>query len=161
MEPLYRTYITKQATGLEHYNSLPRTPAFSAYLAQTQALAHAYSGAWDLPSLLIKPVQRLMKYPLLLATILSETADAHPDKKNIEAAIVALQGVAHGVNEGRRRRDVVREVLTGTPVVAMPQKGEVKAKAMCFWESRRTMKDGTLTICLPTLPRISAKEGRA
>lgn len=22
---------------------------------------------------------------------------------------------------------------------------------MCFWESRRTMKDGTLTICLPTL----------
>lgn len=69
-----------------------------------------------------------MKYPLLLATILAETADAHPDKKNIEAAIVALQGVAHGVNEGRRRRDVVREVLTGTPVVAMPQKGEVKAK---------------------------------
>lgn len=32
-----------------------------------------------------------------------------------------------------------------------PPNGEVRAKSMCFWESRRTMKEGTLTICLPTL----------
>ncbi len=32
-----------------------------------------------------------------------------------------------------------------------PPSGDVSAKSMCFCESRRTMKDGTLTICLPTL----------
>ena len=32
-----------------------------------------------------------------------------------------------------------------------PPNGLVSAKSMCFCESRRTMKDGTLTICLPTL----------
>ncbi len=29
---------------------------------------------------------------------------------------------------------------------APPPNGEVRAKSMCFWDSRRTMKDGTLTI---------------
>jgi len=31
-----------------------------------------------------------------------------------------------------------------------PPNGEVRAKSMCFCESRRTMNEGTLTICLPT-----------
>lgn len=32
-----------------------------------------------------------------------------------------------------------------------PPYGDVRAKSMCFWESRRTTNDGMLTICLPTL----------
>ncbi|KAI0701003.1 hypothetical protein C8T65DRAFT_579908 [Cerioporus squamosus] len=128
MEPLYHTYITKHPTAIEHLEKLPQTPALTAYLSQTRTLASSLSHAWDLPSLLIKPVQRLMKYPLLLATIIAETPKAHPDKQNLEAAKKALDKVAHGANEGRRRREVVREVLTGTPATATPQKGEAKAK---------------------------------
>lgn len=41
----------------------------------------------------------------------------------------------------------LRRTRPGRP----PPNGEVRAKSICFWESRRTMKDGTLTICLPTL----------
>jgi hypothetical protein len=32
-----------------------------------------------------------------------------------------------------------------------PPNGLVRAKSMCFWLSTRTMKEGTLTTCLPTL----------
>lgn len=32
-----------------------------------------------------------------------------------------------------------------------PPNGLFSAKSMCFWLSTRTMKDGTFTICLPTL----------
>lgn len=32
-----------------------------------------------------------------------------------------------------------------------PPNGLLSAKSMCFWESTRTMKDGTFTICFPTL----------
>ena len=95
----------------------------SAYLAQTQALAHAYSGAWDLPSLLIKPVQRLTKYPLLLHAIIAETPDSHPDKANLIEAQARMEEVARGVNEGRRRREVVRDVLANAAVISTPQKG--------------------------------------
>ncbi|KAM5537947.1 hypothetical protein V8D89_008423 [Ganoderma adspersum] len=128
MEPIYKAYITKQATAVEHYNSLPRTPAFQAYLAQTQVLAQAHSNAWDLPSLLIKPVQRLLKYPLLLKTIIAETPDSHADKECLIEAHARVEEVARGVNEGRRQREVVRDVLA----ITTPQKGAggetIKAK---------------------------------
>ena len=36
-----------------------------------------------------------------------------------------------------------------------PPNGDVRAKSICFWESRRTINDGTLTICFPTLPEYN------
>ena len=40
-----------------------------------------------------------------------------------------------------------RFTLPGRP----PPRGLERAKSMCFWLSTRTKKDGTSTICLPTL----------
>jgi hypothetical protein len=91
---------------------LPQTPALQNYLTYTQAVASSLSHAWDLASLLIKPVQRLLKYPLLLSAILDETPDDHPDKENLRVARETIQEVARNVNEGRRRAEVVRDVLS-------------------------------------------------
>lgn len=112
MEPLYTQYITKHSAALEHLNSLPQTPSLTAYLSHTRDLANNLSHAWDLPSLLIKPVQRLLKYSLLLSAIIDETPDTHPDKLKLKEARARMETVAHKVNEGRRRREVVKEVLT-------------------------------------------------
>ncbi|KAH9889302.1 hypothetical protein C8Q73DRAFT_653747 [Cubamyces lactineus] len=128
LEPLYRTYITKHSSALEHLNNLPQTPALTAYLAQTRTLASSLSHAWDLPSLLIKPVQRLLKYPLLLATIIEETPDSHGDKANLRLAREKMEEVARGVNEGRRRREVVKEVLANCMNGSPSKNGEMKAK---------------------------------
>ncbi|EMD33248.1 hypothetical protein CERSUDRAFT_98842 [Gelatoporia subvermispora B] len=106
-------YITRHSTALEHLNNLPRSPALTAYLTETRTLASSLSHAWDLPSLLIKPVQRLLKYLLLLAAIIEETPNAHADKANLRRAREKVEGVARGVNESRRRREVVEEVLAG------------------------------------------------
>ncbi|TCD69582.1 hypothetical protein EIP91_007004 [Steccherinum ochraceum] len=125
LEPLYNTYITKHPQALEHLNSLPQSPALTAYLAHSRTLAQSLTHAWDLPSLLIKPVQRLLKYSLLLGAIIDETPDSHGDKKALKEARAKMEAVAHGVNEGRRRREVVKEVLTGTPARKM---GDPKAK---------------------------------
>ncbi|TDL16928.1 hypothetical protein BD410DRAFT_730668 [Rickenella mellea] len=113
MEVLYKTYITRHPAALAHLSSLPQTPALAAYLSQTQSLASSVTHAWDLPSLLIKPVQRLLKYSLLLSTILEETRDGHGDKDNLRKARDKMEEVARAVNEGRRRLEVVKEVLTG------------------------------------------------
>ncbi|PCH35656.1 hypothetical protein WOLCODRAFT_133926 [Wolfiporia cocos MD-104 SS10] len=113
LEPLYLAYITKHPAALEHLNNLPQTPELQEYLKQSRALASSLTHAWDLPSLLIKPVQRLLKYSLLLSAIIDETSDAHPDKANLRTAREKMEEVAHAVNEGQRRREVVKEVLNG------------------------------------------------
>ncbi|KAF8633352.1 hypothetical protein AX17_004524 [Amanita inopinata Kibby_2008] len=111
-EAPYKYYITRHPTALTHLQNLPQTPALANYLSQTQSVASAVSHAWDLASLLIKPVQRLLKYPLLLLAIYDETPDGHPDKENLDSARKKMEEVARNVNEGRRRAEVVKEVLS-------------------------------------------------
>jgi dynamin-binding protein len=116
-------YITRHPTALAHLNALPQTNALTAYLAQTRTLASSLTHAWDLSSLLIKPVQRLLKYPLLLAAIIDETTDSHGDKENLKLAKQKMEEVARGVNEGRRRWEVVQEVLMAKPGEVPMKKG--------------------------------------
>ncbi|RXW11510.1 hypothetical protein EST38_g14345 [Candolleomyces aberdarensis] len=70
------------------------------------------SHAWDLASLLIKPVQRLLKYPLLLSAIIDETPDSHSDKENLRQARAMMEEVVRNVNEVRRRVEIIKDVLT-------------------------------------------------
>ncbi|KAF8058701.1 hypothetical protein FPV67DRAFT_514580 [Lyophyllum atratum] len=112
LEKPYKFYINRHPTALAHLQALPQTPALAAYMQHTQSVASNLSHAWDLSSLLIKPVQRLLKYSLLLAAIIDETPDTHGDKENLKLARTKMEEVARNVNEGRRRAEVVKEVLT-------------------------------------------------
>ena len=98
MEPLYRTYILNQSHALEHYHRLSQTFQFDVYFPQSQILAHKASNAWDLPSLLIKPVQRLLHYPQLLAAIIAETPDSHGDKANLVEAHARIGELVRGLS---------------------------------------------------------------
>ena len=111
LEKPYKQYITRHPSAMQHLTSLPQTPALTAYFNYTQSVASSLSHAWDLSSLLIKPVQRLLKYPLLLSAIIEETPDVHPDKENLRNARIKLEEVARNVNEERRRAEVVKDVL--------------------------------------------------
>ncbi|KIM76643.1 hypothetical protein PILCRDRAFT_77630 [Piloderma croceum F 1598] len=123
MEPPYKTYITRHPAALSHLHSLPPSSALTAYLNHSKTLATSLTHAWDLPSLLIKPVQRLLKYSLLLTAIIAETPDTHPDKENLKLAREKMEDVARAVNEDRRRWEVVKEVLNTKPGEGKGKKG--------------------------------------
>ncbi|KAJ7099366.1 hypothetical protein B0H15DRAFT_771497 [Mycena belliarum] len=112
LETPYKQYITRHPTALAHLTALPSTPELTAYHTKTREAASSLSHAWDLSSLLIKPVQRLLKYSLLLAAIIDSTALTHPDRPTLITARTAMEEVARAVNEGRRRAEVVKEVLS-------------------------------------------------
>ncbi|XP_067655097.1 dynamin-binding protein-like [Haliotis asinina] len=65
------------------------------------------TNVFDLESLLIKPVQRILKYPLLLNELFKSTEDDHKDKQEIVKAINAMTDVATAINEYKRRKDLV------------------------------------------------------
>lgn len=124
MESPYMHYITHHPAALTHLNSLPQTPALAAYHATTRKLAQQLSHAWDLPSLLIKPVQRLLKYALLLHAVIEATPDSHGDKENLRRAKAMVEAVSHAINEGQRRREIVKEAFAaGKPAELLKKKG--------------------------------------
>lgn len=62
--------------------------------------------SWDLQSLLLKPIQRVLKYPLLLNKLVETTSDNHPDYKVVHSAQEAIAKVAQDINEIKRRKDL-------------------------------------------------------
>ncbi|XP_063995287.1 dynamin-binding protein-like [Diachasmimorpha longicaudata] len=66
---------------------------------------------FDMSSILIKPVQRILKYPLMLYELVKCTEDDHPDKPGIEEAWKAMTKVASHINEYKRRKDIVSKYL--------------------------------------------------
>ncbi|XP_061440553.1 rho guanine nucleotide exchange factor 38 [Rhineura floridana] len=61
----------------------------------------------DMGSLMIKPIQRVMKYPLLLCELLNATPMSHPDHNALQDALVAVKGMNTNINELKRRKDLV------------------------------------------------------
>nr|CAB3239231.1 dynamin-binding protein-like [Phallusia mammillata] len=71
---------------------------------------------FDLGSFLIKPVQRILKYPLLLNELLKLTASDGPNNSHADLiqAQKMMQEVANSINEDKRRKDLVRKYRKGS-----------------------------------------------
>lgn len=57
-------------------------------------------------SLMIKPIQRVMKYPLLLCELRNSTPPSHPDFRALEEAFAAVKDINININELKRRKDL-------------------------------------------------------
>ena len=71
-----------------------------------QPIIRSHVQCWDLPSILIKPMQRILKYPLLLGDLVKYTEDDHPDKKHLISASKLMGEIANQINEVKRRKDL-------------------------------------------------------
>nr|CRX79227.1 hypothetical protein ls5931a1_00043 [Leucosporidium scottii] len=65
----------------------------------------------ELAPLLIKPVQRLCKYPLLLATLVKNTPDTTPHYAELQSGLESIMRVTDKVNETKRREDNRQAVI--------------------------------------------------
>lgn len=64
----------------------------------------------DMGSLMIKPIQRVMKYPLLLCELRNSTPPCHPDYRALEDAFAAVKDINVNINELKRRKDLGRSM---------------------------------------------------
>ncbi|KAJ1592461.1 hypothetical protein NDA15_002809 [Ustilago hordei] len=114
IEQVYSAYCSRHEVSMSKLQELLSTqPKVAAFLAECTQAARAYTNAWDLSSLLIKPVQRVLKYPLLLSQILASTSSKHPDMGSLSAASVEIQKVADNINEVKKRKDLVEQIVSG------------------------------------------------
>lgn len=74
----------------------------------------------DMGSLLIKPVQRVMKYPLLLNELWQATPEDHPDYRPLQEALTATKIINVNINEFRRRKDIGEIVRAQMDTKARP-----------------------------------------
>lgn len=77
-----------------------------------EKLSHLLSSSFELQSFLIKPVQRICKYPLLMKELLKTTPPHWTFHDEIKLGLEAIQRVAASVNETQRRQENFMVVQT-------------------------------------------------
>lgn len=85
--------ISDESKALQRLSSLPS--AQNAYLEPT----------YELPTYLIKPVQRICKYPLLLEQLLKTTSADAPQQDELQQALHTIRRITDKVNEKRRLQE--------------------------------------------------------
>ncbi|XP_059480997.1 protein vav isoform X2 [Neocloeon triangulifer] len=102
----------------------------------------ANQGKFKLRDILSVPMQRILKYQLLLEKLLQETGPHHDDAKHIERARDAMIDVAQFINEVKRDADtlkIISDIERSISEWDMP--AEIKLK-----DYGRLIKDGELRI---------------
>ncbi|KAJ3112388.1 Protein T2 [Phlyctochytrium bullatum] len=96
MSQIYILYINSYSAAKKQLsdeeNSNPDFKKFLAELQKTEEFRHS------LKDLLVRPMQRMTKYPLLIREIDKRTPPEHPDAANLKSALEAMSDLASTVN---------------------------------------------------------------
>ncbi|KAH9495018.1 hypothetical protein Btru_018443 [Bulinus truncatus] len=106
MKNTYAPYCRNHDEVINAMERYTGNPDINDYFTNRLEKMREHMNVFDVAGVLIKPVQRILKYPLLLNELLKNTEDDHDDKEEIEMAIRAMTDVAKAINEYKRRKDL-------------------------------------------------------
>ncbi|XP_060097867.1 dynamin-binding protein isoform X1 [Heteronotia binoei] len=113
LEDVYKVYCQNHDEAIALLEAYEKEERVQKHLLESLEILRSLYSEWgctnyiDLGSFLIKPVQRVMRYPLLLMELLSATPESHPDRAPLAAAVLAVKEINCNINEYKRRKDLV------------------------------------------------------
>ncbi|KAM9134491.1 dynamin-binding protein isoform 4-T4 [Pangshura tecta] len=119
LEEVYKVYCQNHDEAIALLEAYEKDERIQKHLLDSLESLRSLYSEWgctnyiNLGSFLIKPVQRVMRYPLLLMELLSATPESHPDKAPLAAAVLAVKEINVNINEYKRRKDLVLKYRKG------------------------------------------------
>ncbi|KFY35562.1 hypothetical protein V494_05806 [Pseudogymnoascus sp. VKM F-4513 (FW-928)] len=113
MEKVYANFLKNSEQGTNRLQSLQADPTVNVWLEECNAVAKDLTGAWDLDALLVKPVQRITRYQLLLTGILKNTPELHPDYASLVKSLEDIKRLLDNIDGEKKRIHKVNEIVTG------------------------------------------------
>ncbi|XP_072447043.1 rho guanine nucleotide exchange factor 37 isoform X2 [Chiloscyllium punctatum] len=107
LEDAYKEYCANYENMLQLETNYKGNELIWKEVRDTLNEVGSHTGAITLTFFLVTPVQRIGKYPLLLKTILENTAPSDEGYTALEKATVAMQEVNYNINEYKRLKEVV------------------------------------------------------
>lgn len=127
---LYIEFCSEQAKQIELIETFSHDPVFEAF--QDEAMKNPASKHLDLAGFLIKPTQRITKYPLLLRDIIKFTEKEHLDYQKLVQADARLRGVLDEVNEKTKLQESVDLFSTVQPKLRWTNKAYDLVASRCI-----------------------------
>lgn len=90
---------------------IQQDPTVKVWLNECNEVAKELTAAWDLDSLLIKPMQRITKYPNLIITLLQHTPQDHPDREALMSAKETIETAIIDINKTKKNFELVGQIV--------------------------------------------------
>lgn len=90
---------------------IQQDPTVQVWLNECNEVAKDLTAAWNLDSLLIKPMQRITKYPNLISQLLQYTPDDHPDRESLLSARVSVETAILEINKTKKNFELVGQIV--------------------------------------------------
>lgn len=111
MKQVHETFLKNSDHAAKRLIQIQEDPTVQVWLNECNEVARELTRAWNLDSLLIKPMQRITKYPNLLIQLLHETPLDHPDRSSLEAAKSALEHAIEEINKTKKNFELVGQIV--------------------------------------------------
>lgn len=111
MEKVHATNLKTRDPANKKLETLQQKQNVMIWLNECREWASDLTDAWDLSSLLVKPFQRVLKYPLLLTSLLESTPTDHPDYANLAAALQKTNEMTERLNKLKGRIELFDQAL--------------------------------------------------
>jgi len=106
---IYEQYVAALAPAQDVVAVLEKDPKVSVVLRECH-IGAVYSGANGLLALLTTPIQRMMRYVIILKSLLKYTPDDHPDRSMVAKALEAVSVMADHINSTKEETDHARRL---------------------------------------------------
>ncbi|KAI0869738.1 hypothetical protein GGS24DRAFT_140232 [Hypoxylon argillaceum] len=111
MKQVHETFLKNSDHAAKRLIQIQEDPTVQVWLNECNEVARELTRAWNLDSLLIKPMQRITKYPNLLIQLLRETPMDHPDRSTLESAKTAVENAIEDINKTKKNFELVGQIV--------------------------------------------------
>ncbi|XP_061665972.1 dynamin-binding protein isoform X2 [Syngnathoides biaculeatus] len=113
LEAVYNVYCQNHDDAISLLESYEKDENIQGHVLECLERLRGKTNYINLGSFLIKPVQRVMRYPLLLVELLGATPETHHDRPQLAQALQAVKEINVNINEYKRRKDLVVKYRKG------------------------------------------------
>uniref|UniRef100_A0A8C7DZ26 Dynamin-binding protein n=1 Tax=Oncorhynchus kisutch TaxID=8019 RepID=A0A8C7DZ26_ONCKI len=113
LEEVYKIYCQNHDDAISLLEMYEKDESIQRHVLECLEKLRGKTNYINLGSFLIKPVQRVMRYPLLLMELLSATPESHHDRPLLAQALLSIKEINVNINEYKRRKDLVLKYRKG------------------------------------------------
>lgn len=111
LKTAHEGFLRTSDTAAKRLIQIQEDTAVKVWLSECNEVAKELTSAWNLDSLLIKPMQRITKYPNLIGQLLEQTPRDHPDREALVAAKNALENAILDINKTKKNFELVGQIV--------------------------------------------------
>ncbi|KJR89445.1 Rho guanyl nucleotide exchange [Sporothrix schenckii 1099-18] len=111
MRVTHEAFLRSSDNAAKRLIQIQEDPTVKLWLTECNEVAQDLTAAWNLDSLLIKPMQRITKYPNLISQLLQYTPEDHPDRGPLISARTVLENSILEINKTKKNFELVGQIV--------------------------------------------------